>query len=200
MSEYTVNPQTGCWEWAGYVDANGYARTYDPTRPVGKTTEWAHRVYYERHKGPIPPQHEIDHTCENTVCVNPDHLDAVTRVEHVARTLHRLGVYERHRIAAELRTLGITYAEIAEALNYSGRKSAHSAVLSAIEHGLVRADDIPRPTRLAEQERKDIKALHALGVPQIELAAWYRVDSSFISRICNDLTTRKERQARGQVA
>ena len=197
---YTVDPQTGCWEWMGYADKNGYGRIYDPTRPAGRRIDWAHRVFYERHKGKIPPKHEIDHVCQNTICVNPEHLDAVTRVEHVARTLQRLGIYERHRIAAELRALGITYAEIAEVLSYTGREAAHAAVLSAIEKGFVKADELPQPVRLTEQEREDVKHLHALGVPQIELAAWYRVDSSFISRICNDLTTRKDRQGKGQVA
>src|SRR5579884_3267564 len=38
----------------------------------------AHRVMYCLHNGPIPPRYVIDHTCEHTWCVAPDHLEAVT--------------------------------------------------------------------------------------------------------------------------
>ena len=38
----------------------------------------AHRVAYERAKGPIPDGLVIDHLCRNRRCVNPDHLEAVT--------------------------------------------------------------------------------------------------------------------------
>lgn len=199
-TRYVVHPGTGCWEWRGYADRNGYGRIYDPTRPNGKKTQWAHRVFFERHNGPIPDGHDIDHVCQNTICVNPAHLEAVTRAEHVARTMQRLGKDERHRLAAQLRSMGLKYSEIAEALQFAGREPAHRAVQTAITKGLVSAEDIPKPTRLTEEEREDIRDLYALGVPQIELAAWYRVDNSFISRTCNHLDTRKQRRERGQVA
>lgn len=45
----------------------------------------AHRFAYELHKGPIPKGLEIDHLCRNTLCVNPNHLEAVTHRENVRR-------------------------------------------------------------------------------------------------------------------
>ena len=197
LSNYEVAPETGCWEWKGYIDRNGYGRAYDPNRPAGTRTQWAHRVSYEYHRGPIPPGHEIDHTCVNTICINPAHLDAITRIEHVARTYHRLGVDDRQKAAAVLRGAGLTYQEIASALKYAGRSSAHGAIQKAIGKGIVNANDMPKPARLSDGEREDIRDLYALGIPQLEIAAWYGVDGSAISRICNHLDKRAARTARG---
>jgi hypothetical protein len=57
-----------CWLWTG--GTNG---TYGKIRNL-----YAHRVSYELSKGQIPAGLQIDHLCRNTVCVNPDHLEAVT--------------------------------------------------------------------------------------------------------------------------
>jgi len=182
-SNYEV-VSSGCWEWRGYADPNGYARIYDPERPQGQRVQWAHRAFYERHVGPIPAGMEIDHTCCNTICVNPAHLEPVTRPEHIRRTFMRLGIDDKHARAAELRMLRMTYAEIADVLGYRGRNGAADAVKSAISKGLAVPDVLPTSPGLTESERQDIRDLHKFGIPQIELAAWYRVDSSHISRIC----------------
>lgn len=45
----------------------------------------AHRAVYEALVGPIPPELELDHLCRNPACVNPAHLEPVTRKENVRR-------------------------------------------------------------------------------------------------------------------
>lgn len=197
---YVVSPETGCWDWQGYVDSNGYGRLYEPSKPVGKRTVWAHRAFYERSKGPIPERHEIDHTCQNTICVNPDHLEAVTKAEHAWRTHERLGIHEKHRLAAVLRSSGLSYAEIAKVAGYAGRTSARDAVMYAIEKGLVDAASIPKGRRLSSAEKADIRLLYELGVPQTELAEWYGLDSSYISRVCARLDTKAARRQQGYAA
>lgn len=43
----------------------------------------AHRRAWEReHKQPVPSGMVIHHTCENTLCINPYHLIAMTHSEH----------------------------------------------------------------------------------------------------------------------
>jgi hypothetical protein len=48
---------------------------------------YVHRAVYERYVGPIPPGLEIDHLCRVRNCVNPAHLEAVTRGENVRRQM-----------------------------------------------------------------------------------------------------------------
>lgn len=78
-SRYRVNKVTGCWIWLAAPGANGYARL-DGTS--------AHRVYYEKFVGAIPEGYEVDHLCERRNCVNPEHLEAVTKSENNRRRAH----------------------------------------------------------------------------------------------------------------
>lgn len=45
---------------------------------LNRRLEYAHRVAFEIHHGPIPEGFEVDHICHVTDCVNPEHLRAVT--------------------------------------------------------------------------------------------------------------------------
>jgi HNH endonuclease len=72
-----------CWVWKLAKTPDGYGQVSDST---GRWS-YAHRVYYEQHFGPIPPDRQIDHLCRMPACVNPDHLEAVTGKENVRRGL-----------------------------------------------------------------------------------------------------------------
>ncbi len=74
----------GCWLWVGKVNRGGYG----VTSVAGKTRS-AHRVSYEWHVGPIPIGLDLDHLCRVRRCVNPDHLEPVTRRENINRGLTR---------------------------------------------------------------------------------------------------------------
>lgn len=70
-----------CWIWNGFR-FQGYGRlTYR-----GFKTRKAHRIVYQLLLGPIPDGLEIDHLCVNPPCVNPNHLEPVTRAENLRRT------------------------------------------------------------------------------------------------------------------
>jgi hypothetical protein len=71
----------GCWLWtASARGASGYGQFYWNGSMVG-----AHRVAYELCKGPVPDGLSIDHLCCVRLCVNPDHLEAVTCAENNLR-------------------------------------------------------------------------------------------------------------------
>jgi len=70
-----VGSRDGCWKWTAFVDKAGYARI-----GLGRNQVlYGHRVSYELYVGPIPDGMEIDHKCRNRSCVNPDHLQPVSR-------------------------------------------------------------------------------------------------------------------------
>lgn len=50
-----------------------------------KKIRGAYRYAYELLVGPIPPGHDVDHLCYVRACVNPTHLEPVTRPENVRR-------------------------------------------------------------------------------------------------------------------
>lgn len=45
----------------------------------------AHVWLYEQLRGPVPDGMELDHTCRNRRCVNPDHLEPVTHLQNMVR-------------------------------------------------------------------------------------------------------------------
>lgn len=73
-----VKTEDGCWIWTGPTSGhNGRGRGY-PRMSLDGGTMAVHIVMYIIEFGPIPPRKQIDHTCRNRLCVNPDHLEMVT--------------------------------------------------------------------------------------------------------------------------
>lgn len=72
---------TRCWLWTAST-RDGYGQFWLPPTPIP-----AHRFAYEMHVGPIPDGLDIDHLCRVRHCVNPSHLEPVTRRENVIRGL-----------------------------------------------------------------------------------------------------------------
>jgi HNH endonuclease len=77
------DPISGCWFWNGTHDTQGYSRARFPTG--SSDPQYVHRIVYELERQSIPARLELDHLCRNPGCVNPDHLDPVTRRENLRR-------------------------------------------------------------------------------------------------------------------
>jgi HNH endonuclease len=72
---YEIDPTTGCWLWTGAHGGRGYARVRFDGR-----TEGAHRVSFFLAHGYMPAL--VRHTCDVTLCVNPDHLLEGTKADN----------------------------------------------------------------------------------------------------------------------
>lgn len=89
IDKVDVTAPGGCWLWTGHripvpsgwdKGTRGYGVFSVASKPVP-----AHRWSYEFFVGPIPAGFEPDHLCNNKGCVNPDHLEPVTRSVNLKR-------------------------------------------------------------------------------------------------------------------
>lgn len=96
--------ENGCWEWIAYIRPHGYGMFgwhYKAAR--------AHVLSYQMLIGAVPTGMELDHLCHNADasctggnscrhrrCVNPGHLEPVTRRQNLNRS--SLTIPSHHRI------------------------------------------------------------------------------------------------------
>lgn len=77
--KYIPEPNCGCWLWHGAA-VSGYGQFW-----IEGKLQLAHRVAYRHYVGAIPNDLELDHLCRVKSCINPMHLEPVTRSENVIR-------------------------------------------------------------------------------------------------------------------
>lgn len=79
-----VDKTNSCWLWtAGRFGRDKEYGCFYPTssrKPVG-----AHVWSYVQAKGPVPFGLVVDHLCNVTTCVNPDHLEAKSHQANILR-------------------------------------------------------------------------------------------------------------------
>ena len=81
LSKIVPEPNSGCWLWVGSLNGR-YPKMWDGRRGY---VIYAHRFAYTVYRGTVPEGYDIDHKCRVKVCVNPQHLEPVTRRENLVR-------------------------------------------------------------------------------------------------------------------
>lgn len=115
LRERVLGSDLGCWIWQG-SQKQGYGYLVVRQKRLA-----AHRHVYETLVGPIDEDLTIDHLCRVTLCVNPAHLEPVTRSVNSERANHwgRQPAPAKIAEARELRDEGLHPLEIARRLGVS---------------------------------------------------------------------------------
>lgn len=87
-AKYIPEPMSGCWLWIGALSANGRSSFANTT---------GHRFAYLQYRGEVPDGLELDHLCCNPACVNPWHLEPVTRSINLKRYWDYRGLADPRR-------------------------------------------------------------------------------------------------------
>lgn len=74
-----INNDTGCFEWQGALDKHGYGKICTNHRTLRP-----HRLAYSiLHNIELKTDQQLNHTCNNRRCWNPDHLYLGTQLQNI---------------------------------------------------------------------------------------------------------------------
>jgi len=143
--KFMPEPNTGCWIWTASLNPTGYGQFMLKNRP-----SLASRVSYELYKTKIPNKMLVCHTCDNRLCVNPDHLFLGTHQDNTndmmskGRSKNKVFYGESHgnsklnnEQVLEIRSLhktGLNYKQIASKFNITSENVGYIVLRKAWKH------------------------------------------------------------------
>jgi hypothetical protein len=152
-------PNSGCWLWMGTLFASGYGECY----AFGKR-EVASRAAYREFVCDIPDGLFVRHTCDNRICVNPDHLLVGTQMQNVQDMVDRNRQARGERGGNVRLTESQVRAILATPL--SQRKTAKQYGISQAHVSLIRRRKIWKHLDLNEGIAHGQHADESRGVPK----------------------------------
>lgn len=102
-----------CWIWTAYKNRAGYGKF----GIKGGICANAHRVSWVIHNGPIANEQFVCHKCDNTSCVNPDHLFLGTRQDNI----NDMMIKKRSKHFNDKEYYGVRWEERYDGPNRKGR-------------------------------------------------------------------------------
>lgn len=128
-----VNSLTGCREWSLTPGAQGYGWACRNAKKVS-----AHRLAFKTWVGPLKPTDLVRHKCDNTICIEPTHLESGSRTDNNRDTARRdrhgnakltnndvVDIRWVHGLGASggslARAYGVTPTLISQIVNYKAR-------------------------------------------------------------------------------
>jgi hypothetical protein len=127
------NDRTGCLNWTGCQNKDGYGLVCY----LGKT-QVLHRLWYREYVGPIAEGLCVCHSCDNPSCVEPSHLFLGTSLENnddkVSKRRHAFGEKGGRAKLTEdqVRAIRLEYEKGERQVDLAKRYGVHQTQISLI--------------------------------------------------------------------
>ena len=134
-----------CWEWQGYVKTKEDGSNPRPYISLSGSKKLVYRVVFDifHPDQPLTVKEVVRHTCDNSICCNPTHLERGTHEENMRdmRERQRHGL-THHAVKAIKRLLanGVTHVLIAERFGVS--RETITAINNDVVYSDVKDEDI----------------------------------------------------------
>lgn len=96
LAKVYIDNETKCMIWTGSKTIGGYGVVgFRGKRHV------AHKAFWLFLNKTIPDGYDLDHLCRNRACINPEHLEPVTRSTNLRRGFESRGCKNGHEVNDE---------------------------------------------------------------------------------------------------